>query len=302
MGQLEDMSAFVRIVEAGGITRAAQQLGIAKSAVSRRLVDLEGRLGVALLQRTTRRSSLTEAGERYFQRAQAILADVSELNADTADSGMKLTGNLKIAVPHIFGLRHLAPAINEFALNHQGLNFHLDFSDRQVDLIEEGFDLAIRIANLQDTSHIARKIAPIRMILCASPDYLARAGTPKSPQDLKSHAGLHYTLAPTASWTFVTPAGKSVTGSVKTRLSANSGEFLTDAAINGEGLILMPTFIAWQALNAEKLVPVMADHQIQPLTAYALYPQTRHLSRRVRALIDFLVKRFEGKPYWDKGL
>lgn len=192
MGQLEDMDVFVRIVDAGGISRAADQLGVAKSAISRRLVELERRLGAQLLLRTTRQSSLTEAGQSYYRRALQILADVSELDAETSSQQVALRGGLKIAVPLSFGLEHLAPAVMEFAGMHPEVIIRLDLSDRQVDLVAESFDLAIRIAALKDSTLIARRLAPIRMVLCASPDYLERQGHPQRPQDLKSHHGLHY--------------------------------------------------------------------------------------------------------------
>ncbi len=302
MGQLEDMSAFVRIIESGSISLAANQLGVAKSAVSRRLAELEERLGVQLLQRTTRQSSLTEAGRSYYQRALQILADVSELNAATSNTKTQLEGVMKIAVPLTFGLQQLAPAINAFAMAHPGLVIHLDFSDRKVDIVEEGFDLAVRIAELQDSTHIARRLAPIQIILCASPAYLEQHGTPEKPQDLKAHRTLQYTLMPRSSWKLISPDGKQVTVAIRENMGANNGEFLREAAVSGQGLVRLPTFIVWQEIEKGELVRVMADYTIPPLNAYAIYPQTRHLSHRVRALIDFLVKRFEGEPYWDRSL
>ena len=215
MGQLEDMSAFVRIVESGSISLAANQLGVAKSAVSRRLTELEERLGVQLLQRTTRQSSLTEAGRSYYQRALQILADVSELNAATSNTKAQLEGVIKIAVPLTFGLQQLAPAINAFAVAHPGLVIHIDFSDRKVDIVEEGFDLAVRIAELQDSTHIARRLAPIQIILCASPAYLKQHGTPEKPQDVKAHRTLQYALMPRSSWTFISPDGKQATVAIQ---------------------------------------------------------------------------------------
>ena len=302
MGQLEDISAFVRIVEAGSISRAAAQLGVAKSAISRRLAELEQRLGVQLLQRTTRQSSLTEAGRSYYRRALQILADVSELNAATSNTKEQLEGELKIAVPLTFGFQHLAPVIDAFAKAHPGLIFHLDFSDRQVDLVEEGFDLAIRIAALQDSTHIARRLAPVRLILCASPAYLEQYGAPEKPQDLKAHQALQYSYVVGSSWKLLAPDGRPVNAGIKVKLSANNGEFLRDVAVNGQGIARLPTFIVWREIENGELVRVMADYSIEPLNVYAIYPQTRHLSHRVRALIDFLVKRFEGVPYWDRSL
>ncbi|VAW10182.1 Transcriptional regulator, LysR family [hydrothermal vent metagenome] len=302
MGQLEDMTAFVRIVEAGTLSRAAKQLGVAKSAVSRQLTLLEERLGVQLLQRTTRRSSLTEAGRSYYQRALQILADVGELNAATSKTMAQLTGALKIAVPQTFGLQHLSPLMVNFAKAHPGLVLHLDFSDRQVNLVEEGFDVAIRIAELGDSSLIARRLAPIKIILCASPAYLEHHGTPKNPPDLRRHQTLQYSFGGRSSWKFVGPDGRAVSAGTGLKLSASNGAFLRDAAVSGQGIARLPTFIVWREIENGTLVRVMADYTIAPLNLYAIYPQTRHLSTRVRALIDFLVKRFDGVPYWDRSL
>lgn len=301
MGQLEDMDAFVRIVEAGGIGRAADQMGIAKSAVSRRLVELEGRLGVQLLTRTTRSASLTEAGQTYYRRALEVLDDVTELNAQTSGAAAALHGVMRIAVPLSFGLAHLTPAVTDFVELHPDLHIHLDFADRQVDLVEDGFDLAIRIANLPDSSLIARKLTPIRHVLCASPDYLARAGRPQTPSELRSHQGLHYAHTPRSTWTFRSPQGRTVNVAAPARLTASNGEFLRDAAIAGLGIVVLPTFLAWRAIAAGALVPILADHAIPDVHAYAVYPQARHVPRRVRAIIDFLADRFGGEPYWDQA-
>lgn len=300
MGQLEDMNTFVRIVEAGGISRAADQLGVAKSAVSRRLVDLEAGLNAQLLNRTTRRSSLTEAGRSYYQRALRILADVTELNAATSNTKVMLEGGLKIAAPLSFGLQHLTPVINAFAKAHPGLIIDLDFSDRQVDLVEEGFDLAVRIAELKDSSHIARRLAPISRILCASPAYLDHAGSPQGPEDLKAHHVLHYANAPVSSWKFLGADGKETSVRLTAKMSANNGDYLCEAVIAGLGLAVLPTFVAWREIEKGNLIRVMTDYTVPSLSAYAVYPQTRHLSRRVRAFIDFLTDRFSGEPYWDK--
>ncbi len=302
MGQLEDMNAFVRIVEAGSISRAADQMGVAKSAVSRRLVDLEGRLGAQLLNRTTRRSSLTDAGQRYYQRALHILADVNELNAETAERRGALEGVLKVAAPLSFGLLHLAPAITDFAKLHPGIVFDLDFSDRQIDLVDEGFDLAVRIAELGDSSHMARRLAPISLSLCASPGYLHNRVAPRHPDDLKQHDILHYGIASVRAWTFTAPNGQDVSVRLPMRMSADNGEFLCHAALAGLGITILPTFVAWREIEAGNLVAVMTDYTLPARSAYAVYPQTRHLSQRVRAFIDFLVERFSGTPEWEACL
>jgi len=302
MNQLEEMQSFVRVVEAGSISKAAEQLGIAKSGVSRRLADLEARLGVRLLNRTTRRSSLTEAGESYYRGAVKLLADVSELDAATADTDALLKGTLRLAVPLSFGLGHLAPAIDEFLKAHPGLTINVDFSDRQVDLVGQGADLAIRIADLRDSSLQARRICPVRILLCASPAYLERHGLPAVPGDLKNHRVLHYDLGGGPVLKLQDGQGAEYAVQIKPAMVANNGDFLRDMAMAGHGIILTPSFIAWQSIAAGDLVSIMPDYCPQQRSAYAVYPKTRYLSRRARLFIDFLVERFGKNPYWDQFL
>ena len=302
MGQLENMNVFIRIVEAGGISRAAEQLGIAKSAVSRRLVDLETRLGVRLLNRTTRSSSLTEIGQSYYDRVIKVVDDVAELNAIAIDANTLLEGTINLAAPVSFGLSHLAPAIDDFLKEHPELTININFSDRQVDLVEEGLDLALRIADLKDSTLVARKISSIKFILCASPDYLKKHGLPILPADLKSHRLLHYSISKTNSWKLINKNGKHFSVSIDAKIVANNGDFLKDMAMAGHGIIFSPTFIVWQAITSGDLVPILADYTLQQLTAYAVYPQTRYLSQRTRLLIDFLAKRFGNNPYWDQQI
>jgi len=302
MGQLEDMNIFIRIVEAGGISRAADQLGLAKSAVSRRLVDLETRLGVRLLNRTTRTSSLTEIGRSYYERAIKVVDDVAELNAITTDANTSLEGTIHLAAPLSFGLSHLSPAIDVFVKKHPELTINIDFSDRQVDLVEEGLDLAFRIGDLKDSSLIARKISPITIMLCASPEYLEKQGTPKTPDDLKNHRLLHYNLTGSNTWKLTDKKGKQYNVCISAKMTANNGDFLKDMAIAGHGIISSPTFISWKAVATGDLVPILTDYKLQQLNAYAVYPQTRYLSQRTRLLIDFLAERFSDNPYWDQGI
>jgi DNA-binding transcriptional LysR family regulator len=301
MDRFADMQMFSRVVEAGSISGAAQQLDIAKSAVSRRLAELESRLGAQLLHRTTRRLNLTDSGRAFLERAQSILADLDEAEAAVSQAHTALKGRLRVALPLSFGLLHLAPLIEEFMALHPDVEFDLDFNDRQIDLMQEGFDLAIRIANLPDSSMIARRLSPIRHLLSASPAYLAKHGTPTQPQDLQHHVCLAYSnLANPGVWHYRTSDG--VTGSVQVpvKLKANNGDFLCQAALTGHGLILHPTFYLREALHSGALVPVLTDIVWPELNAYAVYPPTRHLSSRVRALVDFLAQRFAGEPEWDR--
>jgi DNA-binding transcriptional LysR family regulator len=300
MDTFEEMQHFVRIVEAGSISKAAEQLGLAKSGVSRRLAELESRLGVRLLNRTTRRSSLTDAGKSYYQGAVKLLSDVAELDALVADSEASLQGSLRLAAPLSFGLGHLAPAIEEFISVHPGVRIDIDFSDRQIDLVAQGVDLAIRIAELRDSSLKARRICPVRLMLCASPAYLERHGAPGSPQELVQHRVLHYDIGGGPVLRLADGRGGEQSLSVQPALVANNGDFLRDMAIAGHGIVLAPTFIAWQAVAMGDLVPLLQAFWPPPLNAYAVYPQGRYLSRRARAFIDFLAERFGENPYWDQ--
>jgi DNA-binding transcriptional LysR family regulator len=238
MDVYEEMRNFVRVVEAGSISRAAEQLGLAKSGVSRRLADLESRLGVLLLTRTTRRSSLTDAGRMYYEGAVRLLSNVAELDMLVADSEASLEGRLRLAAPLSFGLAHLAPAIEAFMQTHPGVLIDIDFSDRQIDLVAQGVDLAIRIAELRDSSLKARRICPIRLMLCASPVYLERHGTPRRPEELLQHRLLHYDIGGGPVLRLSDGRGGEQPLQLEPRLVANNGDFLRDMAVAGHGIVI----------------------------------------------------------------
>ncbi|WP_314884889.1 LysR family transcriptional regulator [Psychrobacter immobilis] len=300
MGQLEDMAMFVRIVEAGSITKAAEQLNIAKSAVSRRLKELETRLGSQLISRTTRQSNLTQAGEQYYQKVHHILSEVDALNEETSGTPTRIEGTLKMTAPLSFGLMHLNDVIDEYANQHPELKFELDFSDRHTDLIEEGFELAIRIRELQDSSYQAKRLALIRYALCASPEYLERMGTPKTFDDLTEHEFLQYGMSKSSAIELIDKQGKNHQVAVNGKIKANNGDFLREMAVKGHGIAFLPTFITYQALISGELVPILQQYQLPTLNAYAVYPKNRFLSQRCRYLIDFIAERFGDNPYWDK--
>jgi len=306
LDRFENMQAFVRVVETGSITGAAQRLGVAKSAVSRRLAELEEHLGAQLFRRTTRRLNLTETGQGFYERCQRLLADLEEAEQAVAQEHATLRGTLRVAVPQSFGLLHLGPAIGAFAAAHPAIAFDLDFNDRQVDLVADGFDVAIRIAALGDSTLIARRLATIRHVVCASPAYLDAHGTPRTPEDLTAggaHRCLGYSnAAEPAIWRFEEPGGAPRSVRVALAMRANNGDFLCRAAIEGHGLILEPTFIVYRAIERGELVPILTDVAWPSIDAHAVYPQTRHLSQRVRAFVDFLAGRFAGVPYWDRCL
>jgi DNA-binding transcriptional LysR family regulator len=300
MNPYEEMQHFVRIVEAGSISAAADQLGVAKSGVSRRLAELENRLGVRLLNRTTRRSSLTEAGRSYYEGAVKLLSDLAELDAQVTGCETALAGRLRLAAPLSFGLAHLAPALEEFMRTHPEILVDIDFSDRQIDLVAQGVDLAIRIAELRDSSLKARRLCPIRLVLCASPRYLERHGTPSSAEQLSAHQVLLYDIGGGSALRLGDGRGGEVILPMRPRLVANNGDFLRDIAIAGHGIVLLPTFISWQALAMGDLVPLLPECWPAPLNAHAVWPQSRFLPARARRFIDFLAERFGQNPYWDQ--
>jgi DNA-binding transcriptional LysR family regulator len=301
MDRFSDMRLFVRVVEAGSLSAAAERLEIAKSAASRRLAELETRLGVELLHRSTRRMRLTESGQAYYEHCVRILADVEEAEQSISRAHGALRGRLRVALPLSFGLLQLAPLIEAFMRRHPELAFDLDFNDRQVDLLQEGVDVAIRIANLTDSSLIARRLAGIRHLVCASPDYLAAAGVPRRPADLARHACLVYgNSANPDVWHYHGPTGEAGSVRVPTRLRANNGDMLVMAARAGQGIVMVPTFFLHESLIAGDLVPVLTDYSWPELSVHALYPPTRHLSTRARAFVDYMAEAMAGTPPWER--
>jgi len=302
MNRLLEMEIFAAVTDAGSISAAAERLDMAKSAVSKRLADLEARLGVSLMTRTTRRLSLTEAGTEFYELCTAILADVEDAETSVTDTDAELAGPVRLAAPLSFGLHHLSPFLVQFMQQHPAVNVTADFNDRQVDLISEGFDLGVRIAKLGDSSLIARKLAPVRQVICASPEYWARNGRPEAPSDLKNHVALRYTLAAQRNWTFTAPDGTNGSVTVATKHTANNGGFLRDAAVAGIAVVRLPAFIVYDQIAAGELEPVLLDYQWNDLNVWAVYPQSRRLPARVRVLIDYLTEAFGEKPYWEECL
>ena len=303
MDRFEDLRTFVRVVEAGSFTGAAERLQRAKSAVSRRLSELEDRLGVQLLNRTTRRLDLTATGRDFYARCVRLLSDLEEAELAVSSEHASLRGTLRVASPMSFGILHLADAINDFLSLHQDLRLEADLDDRRANLIEDGFDVAIRLGALADSTLIARRLAPMRRVTCASPAYLERFGTPRSPDDLVNHTGLSYSNIPdSAHWQYRCPNGERRAARIGNRMRVNNGDMLLSAARHGLGVVVSPTFLAYQAIEQGALVPILTEYALPEESAYAVYPPGRHLSYRVRVFIDFLAERFGERPYWDRFL
>jgi DNA-binding transcriptional LysR family regulator len=301
MDKFENLQAFVAVVEAGSFTAAADRLNTAKSAVSRRVSALEERLGVQLLQRTTRVLNLTETGKSFFEHSARILADLDEAEAAVQQEHGELRGSLRVALPLSFGVRHMCKPIAAFSKRHPRIRFDLDLNDRRIDLVEEGMDLALRIGHLQDSSLIARRLFDVRTVIAASPHYLKTHGAPNSPAELVDHECLVYSnLDDPDKWGWTDDEGKRHFVEVNTVLRASSGDFLANAAAHGLGIVIQPTFLAAEAIRLGHLVPLLTNYAWPVSPAYAVYPPTRHMSYRVRAFIDFLADRFAGTPQWDR--
>ena len=294
------MRCFVAVVERGSVTGAAEALRVAPSAVSRRIKDLEGRLGTQLLVRTTRRMSLTEAGRSFHARCERILADVEEAEAEAATGRAALRGSLRIAGPLSFGMPYLTPIVLDFMKEHPEVVIDLDLSDRTIDLVAEGFDLAVRIGTLRDSSLVARKIADVRIIACAAPSLIEKMGMPETPEDLRTWPALCYTGSERPDiWRYRTPDGKEASVTMSVRMLANSGPLLCRAAIAGHGVVHEPSFYVHEAIAAGDLVPILRHVDWPGVAIHTVYPQTRHLTARARAFIDFVRARIGPKPYWE---
>lgn len=301
MDSLQGMVVFAKVVEALSFSGAAKSLGLSKSAVSKQVSQLEERLGARLLNRTTRRLVLTEVGRVYYEHAARVLTEAEAAERAVSNLSEAPRGVLKLNVPMSFGFLHIAPALPEFLATAPELRVELALSDRYVDLMDEGFDLAVRIARdpLADSSLVARRLAPSRMVVCASPEYLAKHGEPRHPDDLKQHCCLGYTYAAMPDeWPFEVD-GKPYTVKVRGPIRANNGDALHAAALNHAGLVVSPTFICGPDLQKGTLRAVLCDYAPWQSSIYAVYPSGRHLTPKVRAFIDFLARRFGPQPYWD---
>ncbi len=292
MNRFEELESFVAVVDFRGFSNASEKLGIVKSMVSRRVSELEQRLGVQLLQRTTRRQSLTEAGKEFYQRATQILADLNEAEQFVVDSQCEVSGRIRLALPLGFGVGQLAEPISNFLADHRDIRIDIDLSDRHVDLVEENRDLAIRIGELQDSGLIARKLASVHFSVCASPDYLKQHGEPRHPAELVQHEVLVYSNVAVGRQWFYEEDGKRVNPRMKYRLSANNGEFLAAVASCGHAIVSGPVAFLEDYIEAGDLVPILTEYPRPEVGMYAVYPPGRLISRRVRVFSDALYAHF----------
>ena len=302
MDRLLELEVYVRVVHAGSFTAAGRDLGLSPSAVSKQISRLEDRLGVRLLNRTTRRVAMTEEGAAFFEHAKRIIADLDEAEQTISQLRAAPRGTLRANMPVTFGQLILAPLIPEFLRRYPDVELDITLNDRMVDLVDEGMDLGIRIGELKDSSLIVRKLAASRRAVCAAPDYLERAGTPYRPADLRNHSCMVYTYRTWRNdWPFRGPDGSEVvhvTGS----FSANNGEVLRQAALGGSGIIMLPIWQVLDDLRAGRLVEVLPNYSSPDADIHAVYPQTRYLAPRVRAFVDYLALKFaQMERDWQVG-
>lgn len=292
MDQFKEMEAFVAVAQLGSFVKAADKLGLSKAMVSRHVSELEARLGVRLMQRTTRRLSLSDAGADYLQRCAQILGDLHDANAAVSATAVQAQGLLKVTAPLTFGIRHLAPLWGEFLRVHPRVELEVNLNDRMVDLVEEGYDLAVRIGQLSSSTLIARRIAGTRLVLCASPRYLQRATPITDLADIAQHDVMAYTyLATGEQWQFSGPQGtRSI--EVRPRLRSNSGDTCRAAALADQGIIFQPTFLVGEDLKAGRLVEILPQYAGPELDINLVYPSRLHLSHKVRAMVEFLAAAF----------
>jgi DNA-binding transcriptional LysR family regulator len=304
LDRITGMQVFAKVAGLGSLSAAGRALAMSQSMATKHIGAIEERLGARLLHRTTRRVTLTEAGQRYLEACERILAEIDEAEAAAAAEMVEPRGTLRLNVPLSFGFREIAPALADFATLYPLLTVDLGLTDRFVDLVEEGWDLAIRLGTLRDSALIARKLAPARIVLCAAPSYLAKRGVPKTVADLAGHNCLGYTIPSPANagrWMF----GKdgSVAVAVSGNLRASNGDALRSAALAGQGLIYQPTFLVADDLRSGRLVALHLDApDFQFGNVYAVYVPSRHVPAKVRIFIDFLAARWGDDPPWDAGL
>lgn len=300
MDRLDEIRAFTAVAEARSFTQGARKLDVSGAQVSKLVARLENRLGARLLNRTTRDVSLTDTGQAYLERARELLETFDALEGSVRDQRGP-SGNLKISAPVSFGRNQLTPAMLDFVRGCLGVSLDVAFSDRMVNLVEEGFDVAVRIGHLTDSSLVARRLAAVRMITCASPDYLASAGRPRTLEELAHHEAILDTNARDATlWPFGR-RGEGREARVRGRLRFNGAEACVEAAVKGFGIVRTPAFAAAEELRAGRLVPLLCHLEPEEIHVHAVYPHARHLAAKVRAFVDFLAKRYAGEPEWHRG-
>jgi DNA-binding transcriptional LysR family regulator len=293
---------FVAVMETGSFTAAARRLGTSSGQASKLVSRLESALGVRLLSRTTRAVSPTEAGQAYFDRLRPLLEEFDNLDSAVRDASRAPRGRLRLTAPLSFGTMEVAPALNDFTRKFPEIELDVSFSDRVVNLVDEGFDIAIRVGRADNSSMIARRICDVRIVVVASPAYLERRGEPESPDEVSRFDCIIDTnFREPNRWPFRDAGGQVIGIQVGGRIRYSNAEACLKAAEAGLGLACVPSFIAGEALRAKRMRRVLQPFETEPYTVHALYPHSRHLAAKVRVLVDFLVERYRGTPHWEKG-
>lgn len=300
LDSLTDIAVFVQVVDSGSFTAAADRLAISKSVVSKYVTRLENQLGARLLNRTTRRLSLTEVGRVFYERSRKGLADIEDAQSEVSRMQSEPRGTLRLNAPMSFGILHVAPALPEFLKLYPDITVDMNLDDRKVDVIEEGFDISVRISELPDSSLVAKRLGSCRHAIVAAPAYLERCGTPRTPEELRDHNIISYRYQESGlAWHFQTPDSKSIAVTVSGSLMMNNSLALRAALLEGIGIIRTPTFVVGKDIREGRLIPILRDYEILEVTIFLVYPQRRHLSPKVRAFVDFMAKRITETPYWD---
>jgi DNA-binding transcriptional LysR family regulator len=296
--RFQALTAFAKVVENGSFARAAERLNVSVSSVSRMVSELEAHLDARLLNRTTRRLSLTESGRAFYERCVQLLVDLEEAEEVASAGTTRPRGTLRLTCGTTFGVRHLSPAIAEFVAIHPEMRFDVELSDRAVDLVDEGFDAALRIGKIGSQQLVGRKIGETRLVCCAAPAYLERHGVPRTPEDLAAHVCLTYEYSPQKNlWLFQDGSGRDRSVRVDGPVHANNGRFLVALAVAGVAVTIEPDFIVGPEVRAGRLVPLLRAFEAAPSNIYLAYPSRRHLSAKVRAFAGFLGARY-AKPEW----
>lgn len=299
MDRFGAIQVFAQVVESGSFAKASARLGLSTSATSRHVAELEAHLQTRLLNRTTRRVSLTESGRAFYERAVQLLADLDEAEQEAGSAAVEPRGTIRLTTSVNFGVRHLAPAIAEFMARHAEVRFDVSLSDRIVDLVEEGFDLGVRVGAAGADNLVARKLGETRLVPCASPQYLSAHPAPKTPEELARHNCFTYEyVTPRNVWRFRDPSGAERAVRVAGTLHSNNGEVLAEVAARGAGIVFEPAFIVGPDVRAGRLVPLLQEFTPPPVPIYAVYPSRKHLSAKVRRFVGFLVERFAHAQDW----
>ncbi len=297
--RFQALRVFSQVVESGSFSSAATRLGLSTTAASRHVAELEAHLQTRLLNRTTRRVSLTESGRAFYERAVQLLADLGEAEQEAQRAAVVPRGTIRLTTSVNFGVRHVAPAIAAFLAAHAAVRFDVSLSDRIVDLVEEGFDLGVRIGAPGSDNIVARKLGETRLVPCASPGYLQARGAPQAPEDLAQHNCFTYEyVTPRNLWRFRDASGNERAVRVSGNLHSNNGDLLAEVAARGGGIVLEPAFIVGPEVRAGRLVPLLQDFVAAPMPIYAVYPSRKHLSAKVRLFVDALIERFSQAQDW----